>query len=70
MNSKQEAKLNMYDAVLTHCQANAAIVATVPAFQTAVDAFEDIVDDLRTAAQNELQAISGFTEDHLRFHRR
>lgn len=63
MNSKQEAKLNMYDAVLTHCQANAAIVATVPAFQTAVDSFEDIVDDLRTAAQNELQAISGFTED-------
>lgn len=63
MNSKQEAKLNMYDAVLTHCENNSAIVATVPAFQTAVDAFEDIVDDLRNAAQNELQAISGYTQD-------
>lgn len=63
MNANQESKLNMYDAVLAHLNANAAIVATVPAFQTAADNFEDIVDDLRTAAQNEILAISGFTQD-------
>lgn len=63
MDSRQEAKLNMYDAVLAHCDANAAIVATVVAFQNAVNDFEDIVDDLRTAAQNEVQAITGFTAD-------
>ena len=32
MNALQEAKLNMYHAVINHCDANPAIVATVPAF--------------------------------------
>lgn len=63
MNSKQEARLNMYDAVLAHCDANAAIVATVPAFQTAVNNFEDIVDDLRQAAQDEISATTGYALD-------
>ncbi len=39
MNSKQEAKLNMFDAVLTHCKKNAAIILTVPAFQIALVLF-------------------------------
>lgn len=63
MDGRQESKLNMYDAVITFCNDNAAIVATVPAFQTAVTSFQNIVLDLRTAAQNEIQAISGITVD-------
>lgn len=59
MNSKQEAKLNMFDAVLTHCQTNAAIVATVPAFDAAVNDFENVVDDLQEAAQAEILIITG-----------
>jgi len=34
MNAKNEAKLSMYNAVLTHIEDNAAITATVPAFAT------------------------------------
>lgn len=63
MTSRQESKLSMYDAVLTHCNANPAIMATVVAFQTAIGDFENIVEDLRQAAQQEVQAIGGYTDN-------
>lgn len=63
MDSKQEAKLSMYDAVLTHCNDNTAIVATVPAFQSSVGSFQDTYEDLQAAAQEEIQAIAGVTVD-------
>ncbi|MGQ0738370.1 MAG: carboxypeptidase-like regulatory domain-containing protein [Bacteroidota bacterium] len=59
MNSRQEAKFNMFDAVFTHCDENAVTVATVPAFATAVNSFEVILDDLREAAQQEISIITG-----------
>lgn len=63
MDSKLEAKMNMYDAVLAHCNANPLIVNSVPAFQTAVTTFRDIFEDLTDATQAEIQIISGITVD-------
>lgn len=53
----------MYDAVLTFCNGNAAIITTVPAFVTALASFQTTFDDLQTAAQAEIQAIAGVTID-------
>ncbi len=63
MNSSQEAKLNMYNAVVTHCAANPAIVATVPAFQTAFTNFQDIFSSIIETAQEEAQVIKGVAMD-------
>lgn len=63
MTSRQEAKLSMYDAVLAHCNANGTIVASVPAFETAIDDLEDIVEDIRQASQDELHATGGYTDN-------
>lgn len=63
MNRKQEAKLGMYNAVSTFCADNAAITATVLAFQTAVTDFDNAIAELRNAAQKEAQVILGITRD-------
>lgn len=63
MNSSQEAKLNMYNAVVTHCAANPAIVATVPAFQTALTDFQNIFGSIIETAQEEAQVIKGVAMD-------
>lgn len=63
MTSKQEAKLNMYHAVINYCDDNAAITATVPAFGTAFSAFENKVEAIEETAQLEAQVITGITID-------
>jgi hypothetical protein len=63
MTSRQEAKLNMYNAVVTHCDSNAAIVASVPAFQTSVNSFKDVYNNILETAQLEAQVISGIAMD-------
>jgi hypothetical protein len=63
MTSRQEAKLNMYNAVVTYCQANNAIVASVPAFQTAFNDFQDIFSSILETAQLESQNITGVAMD-------
>jgi hypothetical protein len=63
MERKTEAKLNMYRAVANHCNANPAIVATVPAFQTAVTALNANISTILSTAQMEVQVISGITAD-------
>lgn len=63
MNSKQESKLSMYNAVSTFCETNATTVATVPAFQSAVTDFDNIVDAIRAASQAESAIIDGITQD-------
>ncbi|MEQ1796898.1 MAG: hypothetical protein ABL872_03035 [Lacibacter sp.] len=63
MNAKNEAKLSMYNAVLTHIEDNTVITATVPAFATQATALRTIYENIVTAAQNEAQAITGITMD-------
>jgi hypothetical protein len=63
MDSRQEAKLNMYHAVISHCDANAAIVATVPAFATLLTAFKAKVSSIDSTAALEAQVISGIATD-------
>jgi predicted RNase H-like HicB family nuclease len=63
MNSSQEAKLNMYHAVITHIDANPAVVTTSPAFVAATTAFKAKVTDIDSTAQLEAQVISGIATD-------
>lgn len=63
MDSKFEARLNMYHAVIAHCDANPAIVATVVAFQTTITSFKAKVSSIQTIAQQEAQVISGVATD-------
>ncbi|TWI82970.1 carboxypeptidase family protein [Lacibacter cauensis] len=63
MNARQESKLSMYNAVLTHIEANPAITATVPAFATVATALRTVYNNIITAAQKEAQATAGITMD-------
>lgn len=63
MNSTQEAKLNMYHAVISHCDANTVIVATVPAFATVLTALKAKVSSIDSTVQLEAQVISGVATD-------
>lgn len=63
MNAKQESKLNMYRATQKHCTDNAAIVATVPAFETALNAFNVKVSAIIAATQQEDLVTKGITVD-------
>lgn len=63
MNSRQEAKLNMYRATENHCNENAAIVATVPAFATTLTIFSATVSTLISTAQQEDLVVKGITID-------
>lgn len=61
MTSKQEAKLNMYNAVLAFCDQFHSTVDTIPAFTTAVDDFIAQKDQIDTIAQQEAIIITGIT---------
>jgi hypothetical protein len=63
MNATQEAKLNMYRATQKHCSNNAAIVATVPAFQTVLNAFNVKLSTVIAATQQEDLVTKGITVD-------
>lgn len=63
MDARQEAKLSMYNAVLTHIEANTTITATVPAFATVATSLRTVYNNIITAAQQEAEAIAGVTMD-------
>ena len=63
MNSKNEAKLNMYRAVAKHSNDNPAIIATVPAYQTAITGLNTTISSIISTAQLETQVITGITVD-------
>ncbi len=63
MNARNEAKLSMYNAVITHAEANTTITATVPAFATQVTTLRSIYNDIVDAVQNETKAITGVAMD-------
>jgi hypothetical protein len=63
MNATQESKLNMYRATQKHCTDNAAVVASVPAFETALNVFNVKVSAIIAAAQQEDVVTKGITVD-------
>ena len=63
MNATQEAKLNMYRATQQHCEDNAAIVATVPAFSTSFNSFKSKVAAIIATVQQEDLITKGVTID-------
>ena len=63
MNTKQEAKLNMYRATEKHCDDNAAIIALTPAFQTAFNNFKAKIAAITTTTQQKDVALTGITVD-------
>ena len=63
MTNRQEAKLNMYNAVVSYCNDNAAIVASVPAFQTAFNNFQGLFGNIIETAQLEASVITGVAMD-------
>jgi hypothetical protein len=63
MNAKQEAKLNMFRATQKHCTDNAAIVATIPAFQASVNSLNAKITSIIATAQQEDLVTKGITID-------
>lgn len=63
MNSKNESKLNMYNAVAAFCQTNNAALAAVPALATAITGFNNIVQALAATAAGEAQIITGIAQN-------
>jgi hypothetical protein len=61
MTSKQESKLNMYNAVLSFSAANTTIIATIPAYPIVVTAFTNKTQAIDAMAQLEATVISGIT---------
>ena len=63
MDSRQEAKLNMYRTVQLFCNNNNAITATNPAFTTAFAAFTAKISNIISTATSESQVITGIATD-------
>ncbi len=63
MNATQESKLNMYRATQKHCTDNAAIIAAVPAFETALNVFNVKLSAIIAATQQEDLVTKGITVD-------
>jgi len=63
MNAKQEAKLNMFRATQKHCADNATIIATIPAFQSAVNSLNAKITSIIATAQQEDLVTKGITID-------
>ncbi len=63
MTKVSVSQLNMFNAVIAYCTDNATTVATVPAFQTALTAFEAIVNQIQSTAQMQVNVITGITTD-------
>lgn len=63
MNATQEAKLNMFRATQKHCNDNPAIVATIPAFQTAAGTLNTTIAGIIATAQQEDLVTKGITVD-------
>lgn len=61
MNSKQESKLNMYNAVIAYCNESDGITVAIPAFAPAFAAFTNIANAIDSTAQLEAQVITGIT---------
>lgn len=63
MDSLQQARLNSYQTIETHCNNNAAIVATIPAFQNAFNDFKAKIVEIIAADRQQNIDLTGITAD-------
>jgi hypothetical protein len=63
MDSRQEAKLNMYHAVINQGNSNLVPIESVPAFDNVFTIFSTKVSSIVTTAQLEAQVITGVATD-------
>ncbi len=63
MTSRQESKLNMYNAVVAFGNESSGTISSIPALQTAFNSFTGILNDIEEIVQLEIQVISGITMD-------
>ena len=63
MTAPQEAKLNMYRATQKHCEASAALIATIPAFAIAFGSYKAKVASIIATAQQEEVITKGIAID-------
>ena len=63
MNSRQEAKLNMYRTVQLQCNNNSAITATNPAFTAAFAVFTAHISNIISTVSSWTQVITGVAID-------
>ena len=52
MKNRQKAKLTMYRAVETHCNDNASLIATIPAFHAAFNEFKAKIAEILNRSRN------------------
>jgi hypothetical protein len=63
MTKRQEDKLGMYKAVLSHNEQNARVVETIPALQGAYTAFKSVVAGITDTMQQQADVVSGYTSE-------
>lgn len=63
MNSRQEAKLNMYRAIEKQNDDNPQIISTVAAYQTAFNKFKSNIAAINQAAQQKDVSLKGIAAD-------
>jgi len=63
MQSSQEAKLNMYNAVISYCDQNNTIIDSIHALTTSYALFKRTVVSITDTAQLESKSILGFATD-------
>lgn len=63
LEARQEAKLNMYEVVETHCTDNAAATATNKAFEAAFDELKPIIANIKSSAQLSSAVLTGIAAD-------
>jgi hypothetical protein len=63
MNAIQQAKLKMYRATEKHCDDNASIIASLPAFQTALARFKAKIANILSTTQQKDVVLTGITTD-------
>ena len=61
MNKYNDARLNMFDAVISYCNNNTDSIVAVPAFQTAFTDFETLVGQIHDTVKLQANVITGIT---------
>ncbi len=62
MNSNFNARMSMYDSLALYCQKNQSIIATLPALDAKVSAFNTLLDEIKGLTQKYASPIKGITD--------
>lgn len=61
MNSKFSARMSMYESLAVYCQQNQTIIASLPAFDAKVTAFNNLMDEIKALTQKHTSPTTGIT---------